>query len=899
MRRGFFSLVSVLGFAGAARAQEPLTPVSPLASAPARVSPANLVMILSAAQRAQDLGIPWLAVGLYRQARDVPGADRGAITMSLVTALLDANEAAEAEKILAEITEPHGAAWHVRAGLAALQLKKRAAAQAAWDAINPDEVSLADKPWYWFLGGALYDTATPRDEKRANQLYNNAEFAATTELSKARFQLAGERVRLSTLTKPTEAEAQRALEGYRSFQGQVLGYQYARYHAVVLTELEQRDKAVDFLTRAIAAIPAQDRQARDDMRLFLGVLGNRERNGAGRNALTQLLESGQSAERQRQALQLLAAASAKGPEREDYEKLLNKFADAKPDHPIKETLLYFRAQLELGEKDYPAAERDAVALLKQFPVSQLKVHALGLLAQSAWEQRRYRQAANYAGQAQTELTTRAVATTAAASPRPPIFSGKVRADLGVLEAEAYFRALDYRNSADAYAAVLRQQRADLEPSKIGALMFQRVLAEIRAQGDAAKVLDELTRDPAFDVENRWQAEWHLARDLQTRGPAAVKQALTRVTMLLDRPMPAGAALKPDLHARIAWLQAQLALDSGDAEQAVRRVEALLATPLAIEQPLKDEIASMAVLLKARAEFALTRAAAALETLKRLRETYAKTEAAVSSFLIESEYYADRENLDEARKTLVKLIDNTAYKNSDYVPDALFRLALLSERLGGEQNLRQAIRRIEEMVELEIQGGRSLSPLMFRARLEQGHIFRKLNDFPSAQRAYEEVVNKFSQRADVVYAQLALAECHNAQSATDRENRAHADLAQSLFEQIRDRFDAPLDVRVEAGYNLGKLLERRGKLSEAAKVWWVDVITPFLVEDTDPLRHAAKRPWWLARTLVDVGDVLQRLDRSEEAKQAYLLLLKSGLPNGEAIARVRLEQLGVPTGKSGQ
>jgi hypothetical protein len=309
---------------------------------------------------------------------------------------------------------------------------------------------------------------------------------------------------------------------------------------------------------------------------------------------------------------------------------------------------------------------------------------------------------------------------------------------------------------------------------------------------------------------------------------------------------------------------------------------------------------MAVLLKARAEFALGRESAALDTLQRLRAApYEKTEAAISSYLIESEYYAERENLDEARKTLVKLIDHPAYTNSDYVPDALYRLALLSERLGGEQNLQEANRRIENLVEREKEGKRSLSPLVFRARLEQGQILRKLNEFPAAQRTYEEVVSDFSQRPDVVYAQLALAETHNARSAAEKETRTHEEAALRLFEQIRDRFDAPIDVRVEAGYNLGKLLERRGKLTEAAKVWWVDVIHPFLLDDKNPMQSSAKRPYWLGRTLAELGDVWQKLEKWDEAKQAYQLLLKSGLPNGEAVARVRLQQLGVPVGKAVQ
>src|SRR3954466_1102817 len=88
--RKLVALSGVLAVGAVAGAQESITPVSPLAPPPASVSPGKLAMTLEAAQRAQHLGMPSLAVGLYREARDVPGADRAALTFSLVTALLDA-----------------------------------------------------------------------------------------------------------------------------------------------------------------------------------------------------------------------------------------------------------------------------------------------------------------------------------------------------------------------------------------------------------------------------------------------------------------------------------------------------------------------------------------------------------------------------------------------------------------------------------------------------------------------------------------------------------------------------------------------------------------------------------------------------------------------------------------
>jgi len=104
-----------------------------------------------------------------------------------------------------------------------------------------------------------------------------------------------------------------------------------------------------------------------------------------------------------------------------------------------------------------------------------------------------------------------------------------------------------------------------------------------------------------------------------------------------------------------WLQGRLAFDSADAEQALRILERCSRRRSEVEPQLKDEIASTALLLKARAEFPWPRSVA-LETLKRLREIHPKTDAAIFSYLIESEYYTRHEKIDKARTTLISVID---------------------------------------------------------------------------------------------------------------------------------------------------------------------------------------------------------------------------------------------------
>jgi len=885
MSAGALAVLVTLGSVVELVGQEPLIPPTPLLHTPVGESPGQSALTIDAATRAHNLGMPSIAAGLYRQMLEGPGADRGRLTLALATALLDAGRAEEAEQALVALSEPRGAAWHLRAGLAALHLDRREAAQAAWDAIREADLSPADRPWYWFLTGALWDTAPVRNMSEANRFYLLAEAGAPTELARARFQLAAERVRLQLFGVKSEADLKPGRDNYERAKGTQLGHAFAEAHAVALHLLGRKGEAVEFLQAELVSLPAQEREWGDKLRLDLGLIGDRSRNGAGRNALVQLLAGGHSAERQRQALQLLAESSREDPERSHFRAELNRLIGVVPRHPILESLLYYRAQLALGDADYRQSERDANALLTEFPGSPLRAHAFGVLTQSAWEQRRYRTVADNARKTRAEL---------------PEVLGQARAILGVLEAEAWFRAEDFRSAADAYAAVLRERPAGLETHRLGELMFQRVLAEINSgSGEAARVLDELNADPAFDPENLWQAEWHLAKALRLQGHTA--EAYSRVTNLLEgggrgsgaesgekrEPGATKAVLNSELRARMAWLQARLSFEAGRFDETLRLVDAIVAAPFDVEPLLRQEISSDMMLLRARAELASSREAEALETLKKLRVDFPHADAAIYSYLIESGYYADQDKIGEAQLRLTSLTDNPAYERSVYVPYALFQLAILSERLGGEKNFREANRRIEQLISSPAADDQP--DLIFAARLKQGDLFRLVNDFPAAQVAYEDMVNRYARRPDVVLAQLRLAQTHHAQRLVDP---AHAEIARLKFEELRDRVDAPPDVRVEAGYNLGLLLEWRGQWERAIGVWW-DVITPFLIDDKNEIEPGAKRPYWLATTLLSLGELLEKQDRLEEARKVYQLLIARKLGHFEAVAKASLIRLGMP------
>src|ERR1035438_6193823 len=817
-----------------------------------------------------------------------------------VSAVLDDGDVAGAGKALESYAGTRGPGWHLRAGLVAAFSQRTDQARSELAASRYDELEPADRGWHSFLQGLLADAAN--EPARAGGSSQQAAASAVSELQRARFVLAEEQVRLR-IGAVSEIQLEADRKNAETFQSQKIGRGFTREYAIALNARGRKQQAIDVLQNELRILSAEERSETDHFRLLLGLIAGADA-GVGRRELFELLGSGIDPDGQRIPLQLLVRGTQPGaPRTELAERLDRLLAEPRP-HPILESLLLYRSQLELGDARYAQAEDDAHALLEKFPGSPLKAHAYSVLASSAWEQYRYRTAADYAFKAGGEF--------------PP---GQIRAEFGMLVAEAWFRAGmlgrdrgDFRSAADSYAAALRSRPEGVRP---GLLMFQRVQSEIEAGALAAavSVLDELARDPAFDPEDRWEAEWNLARSLEVHGETA--EAYDRVNRLLRGKAP--PSLRAELVARMAWLQARLSFDARKPEETLAHVQSLAAATAGLAPDLKAEIESTGELLRAQAYFELTRDADAEDTLQKLRADFPRSESAVYSYIVEADRvaqhdklrrtwgfprsesavysyiveadrFAQQDKVVDAQRLLQKLADE--FPNSTYAPYALYQAALQAERLGTDKNLNEAYKLLYSLVN---NPKYATSELIFPARMRQGDLLRELNQFPQAQQVYEYLVNNpaFARNPDAILAQLALAECHEAQSAN---NASHADSATRIFEDLVERVDAPADVRVEAGYNLGKILSR----SDAAKaqaVWWGDVVDAFLVKPGGPQGLGPKGRWWIARTPLGVASLYEQQGRLEEAKRAWLLIVDSGLPGGE-IARDRLAPLPLPPGKTG-
>lgn len=868
-----------LGLPFMVRAQPSLGAEAPLVSPEVVQSPAAGDKALRdlAGWRALELGLPSVAVEIYRtQLATLPPdavAERNRLSLELATALLDEGKPAEVEDVLRAYVALPSAAYRLRLTLAFIRLKRLDEARREIKEIDADDLEARDRGWYYFAQGQL------AGDSKSAPFYQQAMSTAVTELQRARFALALRELDLisGVFTEASLAETRSRLE--RS-PGTAAGYIAMRQIAVALNGLGRRAEAVDFLRQQLQVLPAEVKSVADDLQLLLGLIAGAS-DGVGRNALTRLLTSSLDREKQRVALLLLARDS----QRAAFRSELDRFIGAPTLHPILEELLLQRAELNLASKNYREAEADARRMLDTFPGSRLKPHALGILVKIAWEYPQYRRAADYATQARAALSGQAAA--------------RVRAELAVLIAEAFFRAPDYRLAADAYATALAEAPPNLPPGP-GVLIFQRIYSEIEsAQLDparlmaAAALLDEAVRDPRFDETNRWQAEWNLARALRAAGDESTRAAYNRVDRLLkSSTASAGSKLPEDLRVRMAWLRARLSLEVGEPSQTLVLVDALLNSLDGMEPALKTEIASTARLVQADAHFHLSgQESQGLEILRKLRTDFPQSDAAVESYLLEAERAANQNRYVDAQSLLVKLKDD--FPRHAYAPFALFQAALYAEKRGQDTFYRQAYRLLEDLLNVYPN-----SDLVFYARLKQGDLLRLLNEFNPAQQIYELLVNDFAKHPDILYAHLALAAAHNAQATVDPAAPGqlgnHAEAALAIYERLVDQANAGPDLRIEAGYNLGLLLMRRGSAeakSRAQVVWWQQVVTPFLLDEGKAAQLAGGGRYFMSRTLLGLGELLESQSKLEQAREAYMLIVKHQLP-GESIASGKLARFGV-------
>ena len=568
---------------------------------------------------------------------------------------------------------------------------------------------------------------------------------------------------------------------------------------------------------------------------------------------------------------------------DDLENLLTKLIQRDQPHPLLGRLYYMRSYLllykaeaakdsnEISKKTQflEAAEADARFIMEQLPgVDQFqqvyRVFAHAALLKSPPH---YRAAADYFLKFQQAATNESIV-----------------AELNQIIGDCYYLNEDYQNAVDYYALALKDPQNSQDSDQLY-LRWSRGFLHLEPGVDDFEQLDAWAGMMKLQSELRWQVEWNVTQYAIGQGLYSV--ALNRTRKLLQTPMegPVSTILDLQLH----WMEAYLAFLTSDFNQLSTRIEALLqrisALPAdALPAKKAEQLLAELKLLLARTFLSTDKEVSAMLLLEDLRIAHASSEAVQRSYWIEAEWYAQQRQFQLAQSKVWDLA--SAFPNSEIAIEALFKAALYCEKRGGEYFL-EAIQLHENFIQRYPQ-----NQLVFHARMRQGDLLRKLNDFAGAQLIYQNLNYSHPEHPFRYLAELARADCLLALAGD--EPKAYQD-ALFVLEGLIDLPQLPLDAQAEVGYKWGIALLKQGRNEEALKVF-TQMTGRLLLSESTAGSFLDRGQYWLSRTLLEMGKLLKVMGDLDAAQRIYQKLIAYNLP-GRAYAQDLLQQFGKNSTKS--
>jgi tetratricopeptide (TPR) repeat protein len=866
---------------------------------------------LASADEALASGLTSLAASFYTEAATLATDDPQLYErtqIGLASCMLVKNEFRRALDILTPLVD--SPAKLVRLTIAQVGENELLAAASTLNKITPIELSPADLPWYHIARGliALADNKITTAQGAFDQAITESA-GESRELQQQHIRMLDYLARLK-LGNPSDSLVAELRQATSSHQGDILGAQYARELAIALSQRGDDAGALNEL-RKLPPLPPDERDA---CTLLMGIILKPE-TPAGRTELLKVVKNKAKPDLQNIALQCLALSVERASPAdlstisETIYDELTKQITLSPDPRTLDTINLIRAKIAFEAKSYDKAELAASDLLEKSPQSKLRSDALRILSAAAWQKKSYRRAADYLNQLKS------------------LISGPLQARISLVAADCLYLAAkdspsNYAAAATAYAVA---QPLLATPAERGNTLFLRVECELKTNNlaGAEKAIAESQLTPAVDHDSLLRCEWLIIVWLRTHGK--VEEGLARVEKIMHN----NPHLSEGFRISFLWQKALLSLDSRnyDAASEIAQEIATIAKYLPPTAParLRDKIPTLlskAALLKARAVLSAGETTNAKSDFKLLREQYPDEEATAASYIVEGRYQASQGRNGEAQKTFRSAYER--YKNSalsEYAANGLFESAqqsALLARAGGEQNEygKQAIQDFQTFTK-----DFPRNALVTQARLNQADLFRSLNQFSDALQVYDELIRNLPDSPDRWRAELSRADClfANATSAAEANGNSsvtarnsRVKLAIDTYSRLYSLPDKPLDMKAEAGYKWGRSIaelkpdQETGRTEanirlESEKVFW-SVYNQLLQDPKTAEALGYNGRYWVVRSLFDLAKQYEKEGRSQEARNAYKLILDNNrayhlkpersLP-GQNWAHYRFSQLGSP------
>ncbi len=816
------------------------------------------VWAVAAGKNALGSGLPALAQKFLTEAladEQLQGDERVNAALDLSAAQLNLREYDNALKTLDSWVPKDNARGALRRAFVLYQQQRARQAAGLLERHPAEQLPQNERAWWHLVRGLVYESAG--DGAKAEASFLTALENAQDSADKALFETAISRGKIiSGKADPKIVDTLRAkLEESRNTP---LERQLAKELAVALVQTGKKQEALELLDAQMTTTGQDEREVKNQLRLLYALIDD-DNSPKAMQMLKEVLGGKGERAVQRAALYTLARAPQWQLESEGFLELLTDVFSKTPDHELADEILLLLAQLNLNKGSLEDARKAATRLLDEFSSPLQRAQALRLLAIVAMRETpaRYRVAADYLNRLRAEVTQD---------------DQKVR--LSLLCADLYFLNGDYSNANTLYSELVRIENP---PLPRGELLFREVLSAVRADklDTALSQLDGARSLGDIDAENYWRAQWSFLRALQDKGKA--KEAFEHLRGLLEK--DSGSRLSAPLRLRLLWTESQLAMATGRTQEASQLAERLIlmvdSLPKeALDQPQRERILSNALLLRAQALLDDANPKEADVAFARLRKDYPGSEACVLSYFVQARQLAGEGALAKAQQQVLTVPEK--YPESQYAPAALYEAAVLSDGQGTRPAYEAAVRLLDRLAR-----DYPDSRYVFFARLRQGDIARKLNDFAAALTAYENLLSAYPEHPERPRAEMARADAYLALSSKDP---ARLGAAEAAFERLFALPGLSADMRVEAGFKWGFVLEKAGNLTDARQAYWL-VVSRFLRDEKAPELSGAGR-YWMSRTLLQLGDLFAQQGDLQQARTAYALIVQYALP-GANLARGRM------------
>lgn len=825
---------------------------------------------VDAADRALLAGLAGLAEKGYRGALASPAleAERAdELRVSLASALIAQKRFVTAVYELKSVSEAgQDSRYYLYLALARYgdgKSVEREVYVAALEKVRAVDLNTTDRPWFHLARGLRAELF--EEYAKIIPAFEKAESAAKSVGQKAFFRslIFRQEMKNTPSDEVLAAEIRGQLE---RFSGEAAAYTYAREYAVMLYNMGRNEEAIGVIDTQRLNNQNLGAREREQLLLLKGMIAG-QGSASWREAMQELLRSGQTRDVMRVALQLLSRepdAATKSGLTDFLEQLVKR---AEP-HPLLSEIYYVRSQLaldgakealrddngrtpnlELARIKTEEAEKDAKHLLAQFPGFQQITSVYRLLAYAALQRTppQYRAAADFLIQLRDQ--TQSVSD---------------QAVLNRLIGDCYFLNRDYPNAVDFYRAAYARS---INGGEDGDLFLRLITAEVRSgqMESAMQHIDEADFSGNVSDTERWKAEWNVAQELKAQGQLA--EALKRVRLLLGGGRPTSIDATLDL--RLLWLEAYLSFLAGEDDQLSTRVADLLARVESFPETKLQEgelklLVTEILLLQAQVMGSAGLVNEGVEVLERLRVGYANSSAAQRSYLSEADYHASIGDFQAAQETLSELAE--LYPESVLAPQAIFEAALYCERRGPEF-FKEAV-----IIHNKIMEDYATDELVFSARLKQGDLLRKMNDFAGAQIVYENLINSYPTHPLRYVPELSRVDC---MLALAKNSMTQLDDVALSLERLIDIPNLPIDFQVEVGYKWGFALQKRDAGDEAREVF--SLVLDFLLNGEQAAQLGVTGRYWMSRAMLALGESLESSGELSDARDVYLEMVKFNLP----------------------